>query len=136
MAYDTPITAASATADPYAGMTSTDYQKMIEQLLTLLQQTGGGKLDALSQRAMLEKLAGAPSGGAVGNPLAGSTMMAGATPSTAGPVQWLGGMPPGYDDKVARKLSYAANAGNLGAGDVIMGGLNKLLGLFGGGGGR
>lgn len=53
-----------------------------------------------------------------------------------GPVQWLGGMPPGYNDDVAKKIAIGANVGNVMAGGG--GALLKALigGIFNGARGR
>jgi len=95
---------------------------------------GAGMMDPKQQLAMMKALAGRPSSGYVDNPLGSSAMMQSSLPS-GGPVQWLGGMPPGYDDKTAQKLSKSAIAGNVVLGDnPLMSGIGGLLkALFGGG---
>lgn len=54
----------------------------------------------------------------------------GGTPH-GGQIQWMGGMPPGYNDDVARKLATSANVGNLwtqGGGQLASGLVSGLLG--------
>ena len=98
--------------------TVSDLQKSIDLLMqALMKQSGGaspmgGGSDPQSQYLDFLRKMMQPQGGTISNPLAGSAMMQSTLPGP-GPVQWLGGMPPGYDDNVAKKLSQSANAGNI-----------------------
>jgi hypothetical protein len=127
-------------------LTSEQLQQIILQLTAYLKMAsgsaggmgalgglgGGNMYDPKQQIAAMRALAGRPSSGYVDNPLGSSTMMQSTLPS-GGPVQWLGGMPPGYDDKVAQRLSKTAIAGNVLMGDnPLMDAVGGLLkGLFG-----
>jgi len=94
-------------------------QKTFDQLLEYVSKgqgggaagagAGGGQKDYLDfMREMMKPLPGS-----VTNPLAASAMMQSSMPGNGPYVQSLGGMPPGYNDSVAKTLSATATGGNL-----------------------
>lgn len=74
---------------------------------------------------------GQPQPGRVVDPTGG--MLMGTLPGP-GPVQWLGGMPPGYNDKVAQQLAKSAIFGNVWGGSGLGQGLAKGISQGMGGG--
>lgn len=83
-------------------------------------------MQILSDPSMRAAMGGDPNanagtkGGYVDNPIQAGLW--GESPGP-GPVQWLGGMPPGYNDDVAKRLAKGAITGN-----IMRGGLGQALG--------
>jgi hypothetical protein len=96
----------------------------VQQMLAASMQQQGAGMGGMRNTA--------GSGGFTSEPLSQPGLW-GSQPQ-GGHVQWMGGMPPGYNDKVAKTLSATALGGNvLGGVGGVSGILSGLLGLLGGG---
>lgn len=92
--------------------------QIMQQLMGMMGGAGG------------KGLPGMPPGGERTIETPYSNELWGGTPG-GGHIQWMGGMPPGYNDDVARKLATSANVGNLwtqGGGQLASGLVSGLLG--------